>query len=193
MAYPRVIVSNGGSQFTSQEFNACVKNWGISHITSSTMHQRANGKAESAVKIMKSLLIKTWKEKGDPYQAMLEQRNTPRQDTNRSPAQMMFNRSTRSFIPSLRNNVKDIVTKEKREARKRSVKKSHDRRSRKLSELDVGQSVFFQHIEGKDWKLGQVIAIIGPNTYQVKGPDGGKYRRNRVHYYETHKNYPKTP
>ena len=149
------------------------------------MHQRANGKAESAVKIMKSLLIKTWKEKGDPYQAMLGQRNTPRQDTNRSPAQMMFNRSTRSFIPSLSNNVKDIETKEKREARKRSVKKSHDRRSRKLSELDVGQSVFFQHIEGKDWKLRQVIAIIGSNTYQVKGPDGGKYRRNRVHMRST--------
>ena len=53
------------------------------------------------------------------------------------------------------------------EARKRSVQKSHDRRSRKLSELGVGQSVFFQYTEGKDWKIGQVIAIIGPNTYQV--------------------------
>ena len=70
---PRVIASDGGSQFTSQEFKAFVKNWGISHISSSPMYQRANGKAESAVKIMKSLLIKTWKEKGDPYQAMMEQ------------------------------------------------------------------------------------------------------------------------
>ena len=81
---PRVILSDGGSQFTIQEFNAFVKNWGISHITSSLMHQRANGKAESAAKIMESLLIKTWKEKGDLYQAMLEQQNTSRQDTNHS-------------------------------------------------------------------------------------------------------------
>ena len=56
---PRVIVSDGGPQFTSQEFNSFMTSWGISHHTSSPMHQRANGKAESAVKIMKSLLIKT--------------------------------------------------------------------------------------------------------------------------------------
>ena len=48
---PRVIVSDGGPQFTSQEFNSFMKSWGISHHTSSPMHQRANGKAESAVKI----------------------------------------------------------------------------------------------------------------------------------------------
>ena len=58
---PRMIVSDGGPQFTSQEFNSFVEDWGINHVTSSPMHQRANGKAESAVKIMKSLLVKTHK------------------------------------------------------------------------------------------------------------------------------------
>ena len=178
---PRVIVSDGGPQFASQEFNSFVRNWGISHITSSPMHQRANGKAESAVKIMKHLLIKTYKDGGDPYEAMLEQRNTPRQDTGLSPAEMMFNRKTRSFLPSMHSSPKDTVVKEKRDARKRSVKKHHDRRSRKLSELDVGQRVFFQHMEGKTWKFGKVTAILGPNTYQVESLDGDKYRRNRVH------------
>ena len=173
---PRVIVSNGGPQFASQEFNSFMRNWGISHITSSPMHQRANGKAESAVKIMKHLLIKTYKDGGDPYEAMLEQRNTPRQDTGLSPAEMMFNRKTRSFLPSMHSSPKDTVVKEKRDARKRSVKKHHDRRSRKLSERDVGQRVFFQHVEGKTWKFGKVTAILGPNTYQVESLDGDKYR-----------------
>ena len=63
-------------------------------------------KAESAVKTMKSLLRKTHKEGGDPYEAMLEQRNTPRQDTGRSPAEMMFNRRTRSFLPSMSSSPK---------------------------------------------------------------------------------------
>ena len=49
------------------------------------MHQRAKGKAESAVKIMKSLLIKSYKDGGHPYEAKLEQRNTPRQDTALRP------------------------------------------------------------------------------------------------------------
>ena len=178
---PRMIVSDGGPQFTSQEFNSFVEDWGITHVTSSPMHQRANGKAESAVKIMKALLVKTHKEGGDPYEAMLEQRNTPRQDTSLSPAEMMFNRRTRSFLPSMSSSPKDPLVKEKREARKRSVKKAHDRKSRKLSEIDVGQSVFFQHTEGQNWKLGKVTDILGRNTYQVSGPNGGTYRRNRVH------------
>ena len=178
---PRMIVSDGGPQFTSHEFNSFVEDWGINHVTSSPMHQRANGKAESAVKIMKSLLVKTHKEGGDPYEAMLEQRNTPRQDTGRSPVEMMFNRRTRSFLPSMSNSPTDPLVKEKREARKRSVKKAHDRKSRRLLKIDVGQSVFFQHTEGQNWKLGKVIDVLGPNTYEISGSNGGTYRRNRVH------------
>ena len=158
-----------------------MEDWGINHVTSSPMHQRANGKAESAVKIMKSLLVKTHTEGGDPYEAMLEQRNTPRQGTGRSPAEMMFNRRTRSFLPSVSNSPTDPLVKEKREARKRSVKKAHDRKSRRLSRIDVGQSVFFQHTEGQNWKLGKITDVLGPNTYETSGSNGGTYRRNRVH------------
>ena len=86
-----MIVSDGGPQFTSQEFKSFVKNWGKTNITSSPMHQRANGRAESAVKIMKTLLLKTHKEGGDPYEAILEQRKTLSQDTGHSPAEMLFN------------------------------------------------------------------------------------------------------
>lgn len=178
---PRMIISDGGPQFASQEFESFAEDWGVTHVTSSPMHARGNGKAESAVKIMKSLLVKTHKDGGDPYEAMLEQRNTPRQDTGRSPVEMMFYRRTRSFLPSISNGPKDTLVKEKRDARKRSIKQAHDRKSRKLSEIDVGQSVFFQHVEGQNWKLGKVTDILGPNTYQVNGPGGGTYRRNRVH------------
>ena len=99
---------------------------------------------------MKTLLVKTYKEGGDPYEAMLEQRNTPPQDTGRSPAEMMFNRGTRSFLLGMGNNQKHIFLKEQREARRHRVKKAHERRSRKLSEMDVRQSVFFQHTEGQN-------------------------------------------
>ena len=71
--------------------------------------------------------------------------------------------------------------KEKRDARKRSVKRAHDRKTRKLSEIDVGQSVFFQHKEGQNCRIGKITDILGPNTYLVDGPYGGTYRRNRVH------------
>ena len=93
---------------------------------------------------MKTILVKTYKEGGDPYEAMLEKRNIPRQHTGRSPAEMMFNRRTRSFLPGMgKKSPKDTLVKEKREAHMRSVKKAHDRKSRKLSEIDVGQSFVF--------------------------------------------------
>ena len=43
------------------------------------------------------------------------------------------------------------------------------------------RSVFFQHTEGQNWKLGKVTNILGPDTYQVSGPNGGIFRKNRVH------------
>ena len=182
---PRMIVSDGGPQFTSHEFNSLVEDWGINHVTSSPMHQRASGKEESAVKIMKSLLVKTHKGGGDPYEAMLEQSNTPRQDTGciygRCPAEMMFSRRTRSFLPSMRNSPTDPLVKEKHEARKRNVKKAYDRKSRRLSKKDVGQSVFFQHTEGQNWKLRKITDVLGPNTYEISGSNGETNRRIPVH------------
>ena len=135
-----MIASDGGPQFTSQDFKLFVENWGITHVISSPIHQRANGRAESVVKSTKTLLVKTYKEGRDPHEAMLEQSNTPRQDTGRSPAEMMFNRRTRSFLPRIGNSPKDTLLKEKREAHRRSDKRAHDQKSRKLSKIDVGQS-----------------------------------------------------
>ena len=47
---PRMIISDGGPQFASQELKSFVEDWAVTHFTSLPMHQRANGKAESAVK-----------------------------------------------------------------------------------------------------------------------------------------------
>ena len=91
----------------------------------------------------------------------------------RDPVKQMAN--------GMASSQKDTLMKEKREARRRSVKKAHDRKSRKLWEIDVAQSVFFQHTEGQNWKLGKVTDMLGPNTYQVSGPKRGMYRRNCVH------------
>ena len=87
---------------------------------------------------------------------MLEQSNILRQDMGHSLVEMIFNRRTRSLIPSINNSPKETIVKERRDARKCSVKRSHDWQSRKLSELDIGQSVFFQHVEGQNWRLGKI-------------------------------------
>ena len=85
---------------------------------------------------------------------------------------MMFNRKTHSFLPSLSSNPKNTLTKGKRDAGKCSVKTYHNRKSRKLSVIEIGQSVFYQHTEGQNWKWGKVTGILAPNTYEVEGANG---------------------
>ena len=74
------------------------------------MHQQANGKAESAVKVMTTLLEKCEVEKTDPYEAILEERNSPRQDTRDSPAEDMSSRKVRCMIQQLKENLEKPET-----------------------------------------------------------------------------------
>ncbi|XP_062614646.1 uncharacterized protein K02A2.6-like [Saccostrea cucullata] len=179
---PNVIISDGGPQFRCQEFQDFVKTWKIDHRFSSPMHQQANGKAESAVKIIKTLMIKAQEDETDPYEALLEQRCTPRQDTGLSPAQMMFNREIHATLP-MRSQVNNDfgIVKSKHRSRQIAVKKSYDKKARNLPEVDIGQSVYFQHREGQNWKLGKVIQILGQRTYIITDQQGVEYRRNRIH------------
>lgn len=55
--------------------------------------------------------------------------------------------------------------------------------------MDVGQAVFFQHLEGRNWKLGKINGILGPRTYIVKDQNGTTYRRNRIHLRPTTVNF----
>jgi len=55
---PRKILTYNGTNFTNSEFKNFACNWELKHETSSQHHQQANGKAESAVKIAKTLMKK---------------------------------------------------------------------------------------------------------------------------------------
>jgi hypothetical protein len=95
---------------------------------------------------------------------------------------MMFNREIRGTIPRRGRVIKNFeTTKAKRESRQISVKKSHDRNAGKLSEVDIGQAVYFQHREGQNWKLGKITQILGQRTYIITDQQGVEYRRNRIH------------
>ena len=50
---PSVLISDCGSQFTSEDFDIFVKEWDIEHRTTSPKHSQSNGMAESAVKMAK--------------------------------------------------------------------------------------------------------------------------------------------
>ena len=93
---PQIVQSDGGPQFISWEFK---------HSMSSPYHSRSNGKAESAVKIVKNFLKKS----DDPLRAVLEWRNTPTSQINCSPVQRLMQRRTRASVPQAEQLMKPVV------------------------------------------------------------------------------------
>lgn len=142
-------------------------------------HPQSNGKAESGVKIMKQIIIKCKNSKIDPYIALLEPRNTPRKDTGCTPAEMMFGRKLRTMMPELHVTQPGKPNK-KREARKESIEKHYNRKTKTLPEMKTGQNVYFKHKPNKEWTPGQFEE--GNNRrYKVISSEGSNYVRNRYH------------
>ncbi|KAL9973080.1 hypothetical protein ACROYT_G019489 [Oculina patagonica] len=70
------------------------KEWDFDHRTSSPRHSQSNGKAESAVKEAKKILVKCKKAGSDAFLALLDHRNTPPAGIQISPPQRLPNRRT---------------------------------------------------------------------------------------------------
>lgn len=181
---PAEIVSDQGPQYTSSQFRNMMQQWGINHTMSSPGHHQSNGKAEAAVKTIKHMMYKCLQENTNPYEALLELRNTPRQDTGLSPTQMMFGRFTRSRIPAV---IKPVSKRQyekaekKRLSRRKTVKNCYNKGAKDMTPLSPSQAVFYQHVPGQQWKRGTILKRNGERSYVVEGDNGGVYQRNRVH------------
>jgi len=98
--YPRTIVSDHGRQFLTQ-FEEWCEERGIIHDDqkSSPYNHRANGNAEAAVKLLKSLLDKTDAHQGAFRTAHLHYRNLPHAGSLQSPAELFLGRMQRRGLP----------------------------------------------------------------------------------------------
>ena len=130
---------------------------------------------------MKHLMLKCERDGSDPYLALLEQRNTPRQDTNLSPNQMLLGRQTRTFLPTFHGKIMKSHISRKRENRRRSVKKYYDKTAKSHPSLKANENVYFEVKNNIKWILGKVVKQTDTNTYILKSQDGVTYRRNRLH------------
>ena len=124
----------------------------------------------------------------DQYAALLELRNTPRQDTGISPAEMMFDKNTRSLLPSTgtkHNPSKKQVTM-KRAKHLLAIKSNYNKGARDLKRLTPSQPVYYQYKEGRrpEWRIGTVRTEQSERSYIMDGRDG-VYRGNRVHLHPT--------
>lgn len=158
--------------------------WDFQHKTSSPGYPQSNGKAESAVKTAKRLLLKAKMAGQDPYLAILDHRNTPSQGLETSPAQRLLSRRTQTLLPSRTSLLRPKVIPALRELemKQKRQKLCYDRSARDMDSLKVGDSVRVQPFDRHStWSRGVVIGTVDPRSYEVQLDSGSVLRRNRRH------------
>ena len=68
---PECVISDNGLSYASEEIKRFAEQWDFQHVTTSPHHPQSNGKAESAVKICKTLMKKAKLAKSDVQLALL--------------------------------------------------------------------------------------------------------------------------
>ena len=192
--------SDDGPQFRSTAFREFLRTWGVTeHRVSSAYHPHSNLRAETAVKSGKRLLLDNTRSDGSPdmdkvTRAIMQHRNTPDTEYGLSPAQLVFGRPIRDFLPIKPGQFSPsevwVDTREKRELalRERLLRGAErwSRNTRDLKPLRIGQKVLIQNQHGagkiaKKWdRTGQVVEDLGYNKYRVRVDGSGRVSdRNR--------------
>ena len=146
--------------------------------------EHSNCRAEVGVKTIKRLLFKNTGANGCLntncfLRAMLQYRNTPDSNTKLSPAQCLFGRSIRDFIPIHLGKYEPHPTwMETLQSRKDALRVRHMKVSERLSKhtkhfppLKVGDFVRLQNLTGpypKKWhRTGRVIEVRQFDQYVI--------------------------
>ncbi|XP_032233654.1 uncharacterized protein K02A2.6-like [Nematostella vectensis] len=103
---PDECATDEGPQFTAQSTQQFLKDWGDYHCLSSVAFPHSNCRAEIGVKTVKRLITNNTDPHGDLntnefQKAILQYRNAPDPNTELSPAQCVFGRPIKDFIPIL--------------------------------------------------------------------------------------------
>ena len=136
------------------------------------------------MKVVKSLFRKALKDNKDPWLALLDQRNTPTESLESSPAQRLMSRRTRTLLPTASNLLYPKIPENvnaKLKLKRQKAKWYHDRTSRTLPELQVGQEIRVAPLQrNQSWKTGTCIKKLSDRSYIVKtSSDNQVFRQNR--------------
>ena len=195
---PNELITDNGPQFVSKAFEEFAQNWEFKHTTSSPGYPKSNGKAESAVKVVKTLMKKAADAKTDFWLALLEYRNTPTEGVRLSPAQRLYNRRTRTLLPAKDTTLHPKMAEGAAKAlvaRQEKQVERYNRRAKDLPSLELGEVVRVQPLTGKSkpsqWKKAVITKTLPNRSYELNTESGKSFRRNRVHLKKTKESPPK--
>jgi hypothetical protein len=135
------------------------------------------------VKVAKGILTKASESGYDQHSALIDWRNAP-SENGPSPVQIMFNRRTRTTLPTAEQlltaprarNANEALTKAKQKQAKYYNKGAKDR-----SALPVGQTVRVKLDDRSDWQKGQIGKKRPFRSYDVQLESGVVRRRTSRH------------
>lgn len=166
---PLQIVSDNGTQFTSEQFQTFCNINGIEHLRTSPFHPQSNGQAERFVDTFKRSIAKLQNDGNldENLEVFLKTyRTTPNDNcpARKSPAEVMFGRKIRTVF--------DLLKPTERPSSERNLKmeaqynKKHGAKSRKF---DVNDMVYVQiHKNNKwQWEEGVVKNKVGAVNYTI--------------------------
>jgi hypothetical protein len=181
---PDILISDNGPQFDNAEFTRFAKEWNFTHKTSSPYYPKSNGLAERTIQTLKKVLKKARKDGTDPNLAILELRNTPRNNELGSPAQRLFSRRTKTLLPVSDQLLKPKVVENVAANLKNErhwQKRYYDQHTASLPKLDKGDHVMAQKDPKANWQPAIVKKEIAPRSYLITDNNDRVFRRNRSH------------
>ncbi|KIH62534.1 integrase core domain protein [Ancylostoma duodenale] len=172
---PQTIVSDNGTQFTSEQFKAMCDEGGIVHVKIAPYHPQSNGQAERFVDTLKRG-IKKLEEEERPTEETLNvvlqaYRMTPNSCLNeKTPAELFLGRKLRtrmSLLVPQPETEEDPLAKERRERMEQQFDRKHGVVKRKF---DVGDKVYAKQWKSPQfhWVKGTVVRRVGSVNYEVE-------------------------
>ena len=187
---PTKYSSDDGPQFQSGKLAKFFKTWGVYHRKSSAHFPHSNSRAEIAVKTAKRILMENTEANGelnlDAYcRATLQYRNTPLQDLRLSPAQIIYGRQIKDFIPVLAGKYRPrqewgFVQEDRDRALARRLEMDGsrlERNTRQLKEIPVGTAVSIQNQTGRHktkWDKTGIVVENQPFNKVLVRVDGSR-------------------
>ena len=180
---PKTTISDGGTQYTSQEFQDFTRLWQIEHFRTSPRNSQSNGLAESFLHTVTNTLLKTAQMGEDPDLALLAYKTTPLSHSLPSLAEFLNSRK-------IQDNCTHLCTKSnmsrhgKDLSRNAEMKPGSNRLLQPNSKRTTQPTYYTRHLcatlPHKEQMDNSNNHRNNPNrSYKVKITDGGENIQNR--------------
>ena len=183
--FPEELVSDQGTQFTSEQYTSFEEEYNIKITHSSSTYPQSNGFIESMVKITKQILQRCKQTSSDPHMAMLLYRATPLQSGMASSVELLSQRRYQTTLPI--KNREPVRSRNHREtmAKSRDKREEYFNKATDYRQLQMYEPIYVQLDPGKTtWQKANVIEIPpenNPRSYKIQLPTRQRFTKNRRH------------